>query len=59
MLADRDSYGFTLHTRSSLTIPGAWGTLVLMYPPAAIAEAMRERFEERMQERFAEGEEKA
>jgi hypothetical protein len=35
--------GFTLHTPTSVTIPGRWGVLMLMYPPAAAAALEAER----------------
>lgn len=36
-----DRVGFTLHTRTSVTIPGPWGALALTWYPAALAEARR------------------
>lgn len=44
-IAQRDTVGFALHSRNSVTIPGPWGVLALIWPPAAYAEAMRVRRE--------------
>lgn len=41
---NRELVGFTLHTRNSIEIPGPWGALALIWPPAAYAEAMRTGF---------------